>query len=224
MFPGGQQPVIHGENVYLRYPRIADFKSLGAIARRKQVVSHAVGAAWAQRMNLARARFAAGSNAIRARPAKIRLCIFRVSQRRQHAAGRVHPLQCAARRHPMLHAGLLGRRAFCAEGYTFDALRVLIPFIFPRSACIGSRPPVFPSTKRRKGCWRSPGFCKRGWPDVIFKSMASGRIMFSLLFSPRCSAGVTGATRTIRRIATTFAMLLALCACVVAHEFRRSRA
>jgi ribosomal-protein-alanine N-acetyltransferase len=25
MFPGGQQPVITGENVYLRYPRVADF-------------------------------------------------------------------------------------------------------------------------------------------------------------------------------------------------------
>ena len=24
-FPGGQQPVIRGEGVYLRYPRIADF-------------------------------------------------------------------------------------------------------------------------------------------------------------------------------------------------------
>ena len=24
-FPGGQQPVIHGEGVYLRYPRIADY-------------------------------------------------------------------------------------------------------------------------------------------------------------------------------------------------------
>ena len=26
-FPGGQQPVIRGEGVYLRYPRIADFKA-----------------------------------------------------------------------------------------------------------------------------------------------------------------------------------------------------
>ena len=25
MFPGGQQPVITGDNVYLRYPRVADF-------------------------------------------------------------------------------------------------------------------------------------------------------------------------------------------------------
>ena len=43
-FPGGQQPVIRGQDVYLRYPRIADYRQLGAAARREPGISHQMGA------------------------------------------------------------------------------------------------------------------------------------------------------------------------------------
>ena len=43
-FPGGQQPVIQGKEVYLRYPRIADYPQLVGAARRKPRIPHQMGA------------------------------------------------------------------------------------------------------------------------------------------------------------------------------------
>ena len=43
------------------------------------------------------------------------------------------------------------------------------------SICTASRPPAFPRTRRRSGCWRSAASAARGWRGAISASTASGR-------------------------------------------------
>ena len=43
-FPGGQQPVIRGQGIYLRYPRIADYLAWAQAQGREPGIPHALGA------------------------------------------------------------------------------------------------------------------------------------------------------------------------------------
>ena len=115
-FPGGQQPVIRGEGVYLRYPRIADYPVWARLRGESREFLTPWEPVWADD-ELTRGAF---RRRIKRYQKETRLdsayVFFVFRAERRCADGRLHPVQCAARRHPMLHPGLLDRRTLRAPG------------------------------------------------------------------------------------------------------------
>jgi ribosomal-protein-alanine N-acetyltransferase len=130
MFPGGQQPVIAGENVYLRYPRVADFGGWAQLRDESRSFLAPWEPAWSTdelskgafrrrlkryqretREDLAYAFFVfhSGDNAL--------LGGCTLSNVRRGVT------QCCA-------LGYWVGERFARQGHMFDALRALVPFIF----------------------------------------------------------------------------------------------
>ena len=79
-FPGGQQPVIRGSGVYLRYPRMADYPAWARLRGESREFLAPWEPVWATRRTDARAPFAAASSAIRRKRGRFRLCLLRLPQ------------------------------------------------------------------------------------------------------------------------------------------------
>jgi len=130
MFPGGQQPVITGENVYLRYPRVADFLAWARLRGESQSFLAPWEPAWstdelskgAFRRRLKRYQREAREDLAYA------FFVFRTSDNALLGGCTLSNVrrgvtQCCA-------LGYWAGERFARQGYMFDALRALIPFIF----------------------------------------------------------------------------------------------
>jgi hypothetical protein len=110
-FPGGQQPVIRGDGVYLRYPRVADFVAWSKLRAESRAFLSPWEPSWATD-ELSKGAFRRRLAAIPEGSATgFRLCFSRLSAAGQCARGRMHALQRPAWRHAMLRARLLGWRS-----------------------------------------------------------------------------------------------------------------
>ena len=121
-FPGGQQPVIRGEDVYLRYPRIADYVTGRRLRGESREFLTQWEPVWADD-ELTRGAF---RRRIKRYQKETRLdsayVFFVFRDQRRYADGRLHALQCAAWRHAMLRPGLLDRRPIRPPGL-YDRMR-----------------------------------------------------------------------------------------------------
>ena len=115
-FPGGQQPVIRGQDVYLRYPRIADYANWARLRGESREFLTKWEPVWAED-ELTRGAF---RRRIKRYQKETRLdsayvfFVFRTSD--DTLMGGCTLVQCAARRHAMLRPGLLDRRALRPPG------------------------------------------------------------------------------------------------------------
>jgi ribosomal-protein-alanine N-acetyltransferase len=148
MFPGGQQPVISGNGVYLRYPRVGDFAAWARLRDESRTFLAPWEPAWATdelskgafRRRLKRYQREAREDSAYA------FFVFRGDDN-QLLGGctlsnvRRGVTQCCA-------LGYWVGERFARQGYMFDAVRALIPFIFRtlglhriEAACLPSNEP-----------------------------------------------------------------------------------
>ncbi len=148
MFPGGQQPVITGERVYLRYPRVADFLAWARLRGESRSFLAPWEPAWstdelskgAFRRRLKRYHRESREDLAYA------FFIFRTADNALLGGCTLSNVrrgvtQCCA-------LGYWIGEQFAQQGYMFDAVRALVPFIFRtlglhriEAACLPSNEP-----------------------------------------------------------------------------------
>lgn len=130
MFPGGQQPVISGGGVYLRYPRVGDFAAWARLREESRTFLAPWEPAWATdelskgafRRRLKRYQREAREDSAYA------FFVFRGDDNELLGGCTLSNVrrgvtQCCA-------LGYWVGERFARQGYMFDAVRTLIPFIF----------------------------------------------------------------------------------------------
>jgi ribosomal-protein-alanine N-acetyltransferase len=184
MFPGGQQPVITGENVYLRYPRVADFMAWARLRDESRTFLEPWEPAWSAdelskgsfRRRLKRYQREAREDLAYA------FFVFRTADNTLLGGCTLSNVrrgvtQCCA-------LGYWVGERFSQQGYMFDAVRALIPFIFRtlglhriEAACL----PINEASKKLLGKtgFRQEGLARRylqingEWRDhVLFALLA----------------------------------------------------
>ena len=183
-FPGGQQPVIRGENVYLRYPRVADFLAWARLRHESRPFL----APWEPQWTTDELTKGAFRRRLKKYQRESRLdaaYAFFVFRSDDHTLlggctlsnVRRGVTQCCA-------LGYWVGERFARQGYMFDAVRALVPFIFKtlglhriEAACLPSNDPS--RSLLAKVGFREEGLAKRylqingEWQDhVLFALLA----------------------------------------------------
>jgi [ribosomal protein S5]-alanine N-acetyltransferase len=130
IFPGGQQPVISGETVYLRYPRVPDFVAWARLRGESRTFLVPWEPAWATD-ELSKGAFRRRLKRYQREAREDSAYAFFVFRRADNALlggctlsnVRRGVTQCCALGY------WIGER-FARQGYMFDAVRALVPFIF----------------------------------------------------------------------------------------------
>lgn len=183
-FPGGQQPVIRGEDVYLRYPRVSDFFAWSRLRHE----SRAFLAPWEPSWTTDELTKGAFRRRLKKYQRESRLdsayafFVFRTEDNALLGGCTLSNVrrgvtQCCALGY------WIGER-FARQGYMFDAVRALVPFIFKtlglhriEAACLPSNDPS--KSLLVKAGFREEGLARRylqingEWQDhVLFALLA----------------------------------------------------
>ena len=161
-FPGGQQPMIRGEGVYLRYPRVP-ISSVVATQRRKPRVSRRLGSRPGRRDELTKGAF---RRRLKRYQSETRLdsayASWSSATRTTHLMGgctlsnvRRGVTQCCALGY------WIGER-FARQGYMYDAVRALVPFIFKTLGLHRIEAACLPSNDPSKSLLAKVGFREEG--------------------------------------------------------------
>src|ERR1700744_3184078 len=165
-FPGGQQPVILGRDVYLRYPRIADYASWAQLRGESREFLTKWEPVWAED-ELTRGAFRRRIKRYQKETRLDSAYVFFVFRKRDYTLMggwtlsnvRRGVTQCCALGYWM------GSR-FARQGYMSDAMRSLIPFVFKtlgmhriEAACVPENEPS--RNLLAKAGFREEGLAKR---------------------------------------------------------------
>jgi ribosomal-protein-alanine N-acetyltransferase len=183
-FPGGQQPVIRGENVYLRYPRVADFFAWSRLRSESREFLVPWEPSWATD-ELSKGAFRRRLKKYQRETRLDSAYAFFVFRNEDNALlggctlsnVRRGVTQCCA-------LGYWVGERFARQGYMFDAVRALVPFIFKtlglhriEAACLPSNDPS--KSLLAKAGFREEGLARRylqingEWQDhVLFALLA----------------------------------------------------
>jgi [ribosomal protein S5]-alanine N-acetyltransferase len=129
-FPGGQQPIVHGQDIYLRYPRVSDFANWARLRSDSRTFLAPWEPAWATD-ELTKGAFRRRLKRYQREAREDSAYAFFVFRAVDHALlggctlsnVRRGATQCCAMGY------WIGER-FARHGYMSDAVRALIPFIF----------------------------------------------------------------------------------------------
>ncbi|MBI1329600.1 MAG: GNAT family N-acetyltransferase [Alphaproteobacteria bacterium] len=161
-FPGGQQPVIKGEGVYLRYPRVADFAQWSVLRSESRDFLTPWEPSWATD-ELSRGAFRRRLKRYQ-RDARMdsayAFFVFRSSDDALLGGCTLSNVrrgvtQCCALGY------WIGER-FSRQGYMFDAVKALIPFIFRTLALHRIEAACLPSNEPSKQLLVKAGFRQEG--------------------------------------------------------------
>jgi ribosomal-protein-alanine N-acetyltransferase len=183
-FPGGQQPVIRGENVYLRYPRVPDFFAWSRLRSESREFLVPWEPSWATD-ELSKGAFRRRLKKYQRETRLDSAYAFFVFRSEDNALiggctlsnVRRGVTQCCA-------LGYWVGERFARQGYMFDAVRSLVPFIFKtlglhriEAACLPSNDPS--KSLLAKAGFREEGLARRylqingEWQDhVLFALLA----------------------------------------------------
>ncbi len=161
-FPGGQQPVIKGERVYLRYPRLLDYLQWAKIRGESRPFLEPWEPVWA-RDELSRGAF---RRRIKRYQKDTRLdaayafFVFRAEDDALIGGCTLSNVrrgvtQCCA-------LGYWVGEKFARQGYMFDAVRALIPFIFATLGLHRIEAACLPSNEASKKLLAKTGFRQEG--------------------------------------------------------------
>ncbi len=182
-FPGGQQPVIHGKDVYLRYPRIADYHFWAALRGESREFLTKWEPVWAED-ELTRGAFRRRIKRYHKETRLDSAYVFFVFRRSDDTLMggctlsnvRRGVTQCCALGY------WIGAR-FSRQGYMRDALQSLIPFVFKtlgmhriEAACVPENEPS--RSLLGKLGFREEGLAKR---YLLINGEWSDHIQFALL-------------------------------------------
>lgn len=161
-FPGGQQPVIRGQSVYLRYPRVSDYLSWSRLRLESREFLTPWEPLWASdelTKGAFRRRIKRYQKEIRQDTAYA-FFVFRSADNTLMGGCTLSNVrrgvtQCCAMGY------WIGER-FARQGYMFDAVRALIPFIFSTLGLHRIEAACLPSNDASKNLLAKAGFRQEG--------------------------------------------------------------
>jgi ribosomal-protein-alanine N-acetyltransferase len=183
-FPGGQQPVVHGQGVYLRYPRFSDFVNWARLRAESRTFLAPWEPAWATD-ELSKSAFRRRLKRYQRETREDSAYAFFVFRGSDHSLlggctlsnVRRGATQCCA-------LGYWVGERFARQGYMSDAVRALIPFIFKtlglhriEAACLPSNEPS--RSLLAKAGFRQEGLARRylqingEWQDHVLFALLS---------------------------------------------------
>jgi [ribosomal protein S5]-alanine N-acetyltransferase len=193
-FPGGQQPVIRGQEVYLRYPRIADYANWAQLRGESREFLTKWEPVWADD-ELTRGAF---RRRIKRYQKETRLdsayvfFVFRISDDTLMGGCTLSNVrrgvtQCCALGY------WIGAR-FARQGYMFDAVRALIPFIFGTLGLHRIEAACLPENEASRNLLLKAGFHEEGLARKYLRINGewSDHMLLALLED---EASLPGATR-----------------------------
>lgn len=182
-FPGGQQPVINGGGVYLRYPRLADYAGWASVRGESREFLAPWEPAWASD-ELSKGAF---RRRIKRYQKETRLdsayafFVFRKDDDRLMGGCTLSNVrrgvtQCCALGY------WIGER-FARQGYMFDAVRALVPFIFTTLGLHRIEAACLPSNEASKSLLVKAGFRHEGLARGYLQINGEWRdhVLFALL-------------------------------------------
>lgn len=166
-FPGGQQPVLRGQEVYLRYPRIADYLNWARLRGESREFLTKWEPVWAEdelTKGAFRRRIKRYQKETRLDSAYVFL-VFRTSDDTLMGGCTLSNVrrgvtQCCALGY------WIGAR-FARQGYMSDAVRALIPFVFGTLGLHQSKRHACRKTSPRAAFSPRRVFAKKGWHENI---------------------------------------------------------
>ena len=161
-FPGGQQPVIRGENVYLRYPRVGDFFAWSRLRSESREFLAPWEPSWATD-ELSKGAFRRRLKKYQRETRLDSAYAFFVFRTEDNALlggctlsnVRRGVTQCCA-------LGYWVGERFARQGYMFDAVRALVPFIFRTLGLHRIEAACLPSNDPSKSLLGKVGFREEG--------------------------------------------------------------
>ncbi len=161
-FPGGQQPVIHGKDVYLRYPRMSDYAGWAAVRSESRAFLSPWEPTWASD-ELSKGAF---RRRIKRYQKETRLdtayafFVFRKDDESLMGGCTLSNVrrgvtQCCA-------LGYWIGEKFARQGYMFDAVRALVPFIFSTLGLHRIEAACLPSNEPSRSLLTKAGFRQEG--------------------------------------------------------------
>jgi ribosomal-protein-alanine N-acetyltransferase len=182
-FPGGQQPVIQGKEVYLRYPRIADYASWSALRGESREFLTKWEPVWAED-ELTRGAFRRRIKRYQKETRLDSAYVFFVF--RKHDDTLMGGCTLSNVRRGVTQCCALGYwigSRFARQGYMTDAIRVLIPFVFKtlgmhriEAACVPENEPS--RNLLSKAGFREEGLAKR---YLLINGVWSDHVQYALL-------------------------------------------
>ncbi len=182
-FPGGQQPVINGGGIYLRYPRLADYAGWASVRGESREFLAPWEPAWASD-ELSKGAF---RRRIKRYQKETRLdsayafFVFRKDDDRLMGGCTLSNVrrgvtQCCALGY------WIGER-FARQGYMFDAVRALVPFIFTTLGLHRIEAACLPSNEASKSLLVKAGFRHEGLARGYLQINGEWRdhVLFALL-------------------------------------------
>ena len=183
MFPGGQQPVITGENVYLRYPRIADFLAWSHLRGESRSFLAPWEPAWSTD-ELSKGSFRRRLKRYHRETREDLAYAFFVFRGADNALlggctlsnVRRGVTQCCA-------LGYWVGERFARQGYMFDAVRALIPFIFRTLGLHRIEAACLPSNEASRQLLAKTGFRQEGLARhyLLINGEWQDHLLFALL-------------------------------------------
>ncbi len=161
-FPGGQQPIIKGQNVYLRYPRVPDFPAWSMLRAESRAFLAPWEPSWATD-ELTKGAFRRRLKKYQREARLDSAYAFFVFRNEDNALMggctlsnvRRGVTQCCALGY------WIGER-FTRQGYMFDAVRALVPFIFKTLGLHRIEAACLPSNEPSKSLLVKAGFRQEG--------------------------------------------------------------
>ena len=182
-FPGGQQPVIHGDKVYLRYPRISDYLSWARLRSESREFLTKWEPVWAED-ELTRGAF---RRRIKRYHKETRLdsayvfFVFRASDDMLMGGCTLSNVrrgvtQCCALGY------WIGAR-FARKGYMHDAIKALIPFVFTTLGLHRIEAACLPENQPSRNLLAKLGFREEGIARryLLINGEWSDHVLFALL-------------------------------------------
>jgi ribosomal-protein-alanine N-acetyltransferase len=161
-FPGGQQPVIRGDGVYLRYPRVGDFIAWSKLRAESRQFLSPWEPSWATD-ELSKGAFRRRLRRYQKEARQDTAYAFLVFRQADNALMggctlsnvRRGVTQCCA-------LGYWVGERFARQGHMFDAVRALVPFIFRTLGLHRIEAACLPSNEASKSLLMKAGFRQEG--------------------------------------------------------------
>lgn len=161
-FPGGQQPVIRGREVYLRYPRVADFLAWARLRAESRAFLTPWEPAWSSD-ELSKGAFRRRLRRYQREARQDSAYAFFVFRQADNAL--VGGCTLSNVRRGVTQCCSLGYwvgEKFARQGFMFDALRALIPFIFRTLGLHRIEAACLPDNEASKNFLAKAGFRQEG--------------------------------------------------------------
>ncbi|HEY5049130.1 MAG TPA: GNAT family protein [Rhizomicrobium sp.] len=161
-FPGGQQPIIRGDGVYLRYPRVADFPGWAQLRSDSRAFLTPWEPSWTVD-ELSKGAFRRRLRRYQKEARQDSAYAFLVFRQMDHAL--VGACTLSNVRRGVTQCCALGYwigEGFSRQGHMFDAVRALIPFIFGTLGLHRIEAACLPDNEASRSLLAKAGFRQEG--------------------------------------------------------------